>query len=372
MRVLQISSAKVYGGGERHVRDLSHGLMTRGHQVFAALRPTNTWENRLDFLPTENILHTSIRNSFGILSSKRIADFVKENGIEIVHAHVARDYIPASIACLLAKNTKFVLTRHVLFELKAFNRFALKNLSMAIAVSSAVEANLRKIFPADKVAVIPNGIDIEQRSAEVKQKLREEFRFLHDIPFDMPLIGTVGELIELKGQREFVLAAHEVAKDFPEARFVVVGKDHSIGQKFRRDLKRLVKVFGLDEKFLWLDWIEDMAPLFAAMDIFVSASHTESFGLAILEAMASGTPVVATDTAGARELLGDKELLVPVKDPIELTASICALLGDMDKRKEIGLGLEKRAVENYSAERMINATERLYRQVLDGRKDQIL
>src|SRR5260221_2264662 len=195
MRILQISSARTSGGGERHVRDLARGLTLRGHEVFAAIRPTNLWENRLDFVPKERILHTSIRNSFGILSSKRIADFVKENGIEIVHAHVGRDYIPASIACILAKNAKFVLTRHVLFELKSFNRFALKNLAKAIAVSSAVEANLRKIFPAEKIAVIPNGIDIELRTPEERLALRTEFRTLHGIPPDARIIGMIGILI---------------------------------------------------------------------------------------------------------------------------------------------------------------------------------
>lgn len=364
MRILHISSARTYGGGERHVRDLARGLVERGHEIFAALRPTNKWESHLDFLPPENILHTSIRNSFGILSSKRIADFVRENGVEIVHAHVARDYIPASIACVLAKPAKFVLTRHVLFDLKPFNRFALKNLAKAIAVSPAVEANLRRIFPSDKIAVIPHGIEIAPLLPDAKQKAREEFRSFHGLPLDAPLIGIVGELIELKGQREFVLAANEIAREFPGARFVVVGKDNSIDKKFRRELKRLTGVLGLEEKFLWLDWLDDTGPLFAALDLFVSASHTESFGLAILEAMASGTAVIATETAGASELLGDKQLLVPISDPLGLAEAVCRLLADDGKRLEIASGLAQRAGGDFAAKKMIDTTEKLYREIL--------
>src|SRR4051794_39147388 len=147
MRVLHISSAVNFGGGEKHIVDLLRGLQERGNETFVALRPTNKWQSRLDFIPAGNILHVSIRNSFGVFSAKRIADFVRENHIDIIHAHVARDYIPASIATMASKRAKFVLTRHVLFPLKPFNRFALRNLSTAVAVSSGVERSLANIFP---------------------------------------------------------------------------------------------------------------------------------------------------------------------------------------------------------------------------------
>ena len=366
MRILQITSAKTFGGGERHLVDLCRGLSARGHDVFVAIRPTNEWQEKFDFLPPENILRVSLRNSLGVLSARRIAAFTRKNKIQIIHAHVARDYIPASIASLLVKNARFVLTRHVLFPLQPFNRFALKNLSKAIAVSSGVEASLQKVFPVNKIATIPNGIEIENWAGRDRQKLRDEFRFLHEIPFDAPLIGTVGELILLKGQRDFVLAANEIAKKFPEARFVVVGKDNSLDKHFRRELKRLVKVFRLDDNFLWLDWVEDTAPLLAALDVFVSASHSESFGLAILEAMATGNAVVATETAGARELLEGEDVFVPLKDPVALAGKICEVLADEEKRQTLGARAQKMAAEKFSLCRMIDETEKLYTGILEG------
>jgi glycosyltransferase involved in cell wall biosynthesis len=360
MRILQISSAKHYGGGERHFIDLCRGLQARGHEVFAAVRPTNDWESRLGFLRPENFLHVSIRNSFGIFSARRMAGFIRDKEIDIIHAHVARDYVPASLACALAKRGRFVLTRHVLFPLKPFNKFALKNLAKAIAVSSAVEAGLRKVFPAEKIAVIPNGIDVGHNPGEDLPRLREEFRQLHNIPPDAVIVGTIGELIPLKGQRDLILAAPEIVKENTAAYFVVVGKDNSLDQKYRRELKRLVKVFGLAERFLWLDWVEDTAPLFAAIDLFVSPSHSESFGLAILEAMARGKAVVATETEGAKELLRDKDLLVPINDPVKLGSKISELLTQPERREQVGERLRKLAEENFSLERMVAETERLY------------
>ena len=344
--------------------DLSRGLAERGHDLFVALRPTNEWQHRLSFLPPENIVHVSIRNSFGVISSLRIADFVRENGIEIVHAHVARDYIPVSVACLAAKPAKFVLTRHVLFPLKPFNRFALQNISKAIGVSAPVGDNLRRVFPRDKVAVINNGLDVNSISGEDRQKLRHEFREFHAIPHDVPLVGTLGELKEMKGQRDFVLAAGELLKEFPDVHFVVVGKDNSGDRGFRRELRRLAGVLGMEDRFIWLDWIDDTDSFFSAIDIFVSPSHSESFGLAMLEAMAHGKPVVATETEGARELFGRKAELVKIGDPVALARQIGEFLSDEAACVNCGEHNRKIAGDKFSLQRMIDETEELYRKIL--------
>ncbi len=368
MRILHISSVRTFGGGERHLVDLTRGLALRGHEIFVALRPTNQWQERLDFLPPENIFHASIRNSFGIFSAQRIARFISEKNIEIIHAHAARDYIPASLVCRLTKNSRFVLTRHVLFPMKPFHRLTLTNLSRAIAVSPAVEAKLQMIFPKRKIEVIPNGINIENFSEEERKKRRDEFRALHDIPPDAQVIGTIGELKVLKGQRDFVLAANEIAKRRADAFFLVVGNDNSTNRQFRRELKRLVKVFNLENRFLWLDCVEDMPALLAGLDIFVSASHSESFGLAILEAMVNETPIVATETDGAKELLRNNEtgLLVPIKDPLKLAEAIENLLRSAEKREAFAHNAKTFGERQFSLDRMIEQTENLYKEILQS------
>lgn len=370
VKILHISSAKTFGGGERHLIDLTRGLKKRGHEIFVALRPTNEWQDKFDFLPPENIFHVSIRNSFGMFSAKRIAKFIRAKNIEIVHAHAARDYLPAGIACRVAKDAELVLTRHVLFPMKPFYRFALNNVSRAIAVSSPVQVNLEKIFPKEKIKVIHNGIETRINDEEARRKLSEDFRFLHNISFDAKIIGIIGELKLLKGQRDFILAAQIVAQKFPEAFFLIVGKDNEKNQKFRRELKRLVSVFRLEDRFLFLDWIEDTAPLFAALDIFVSASHSESFGLAILEAMASKCAIISTETDGAKELLKNDETarLVPVKNPLELANSIEKLLSDEEKCHILAENAQVFAQKQFSLTEMIDKTEDLYKEILKKQK----
>lgn len=365
MRILYVSSAKTFGGGERHLVDLSREMTARGHEVFFALRPTNQWQDRLDFIGPENFLHVSIRNSFGMFSANRIGRFMEAKGIDILHAHVARDYLAASIACRTSARTKFVLTRHVVFPMKPFYRFALRNLDKAIAVSTSVKVQLERIFPPDKVVLIPNGIEAAMQTAAEQHASGEGFRRFHSIPVEDPLVVTIGELIVLKGQRDFVLAANEILKQHPRCWFVIAGKDNSIDHKFRRELKRLVKVLGHEDRFLWLDWLDDISPLLNAADIFVSPSHSESFGLAILDAMAAGTPVIATATDGAKELLKGTNALAPIKDPLELAKKVCEFLDNAERRKFLGSELQVIALENYGLEAMVDATEAVYRKICE-------
>jgi glycosyltransferase involved in cell wall biosynthesis len=363
MRILHISSAKSFGEHEHHIVDLSRGLMERGHVVFAALRPTSDWQERLDFLPPENILRVSIRNSFGILSSRRIADFVRENEIEIVHAHIPRDYIPASLACTISKSARFVLTRHAPAPLRPFNRFALKNLTRAVAVSSASEASLRRLFPPEKIAAIHNGVDPRRLDRLDLPELRERFRSEHSIPLSVPLVGITDELSEAGGVRDLVVAALEVLKPAPNTRFLIVGLDNSPGRSFRRELRRLTRAFQVEENFVWLNSVSE-AEFFAAIDIFVSVPHQESSGLSILEAMSHSKAVVALNTEGVPELLGMSELLAAPGDAGDLAAKIARLAADDEIRASIAEELRRRALEKYSLERMIDATEEMYASIL--------
>ncbi|HMT08322.1 MAG TPA: glycosyltransferase family 4 protein [Pyrinomonadaceae bacterium] len=362
---MHISSARDFGGGERHLVDLCRELVKRGHEVFVALRPTCTWKDRLDLVAEQNFLTVSIRNSFGMFSAKKIGSFVNKHQIDIVHAHLARDYLAASVADRMASRSKLVLTRHVVFPMKPFHKLALRNVDAAIAVSSVVQTELKNIFPPSKIKLIHNGLNFT--IANDRQKLGNEFRQFHRIPVDVPLIGTVGELKPLKGQRDLVIAASEIVKKFPDARFVVAGLDHTIDKRFRRELKRLVSVFGLEHQFLWLDWLEDLTPLLSALDVYVAPSHSESFGLATLEAMSNGVPVVSTATDGAKEMIDDHDLLVPIEDPIAISKMVDELLSSSENAREIAERLRSSARSRYSLDTMVDRTESLYNELIASR-----
>ncbi len=365
MRILQINSSQAFGGGERHFVDLCNGLTERGHHVYAAVRPENEWGEKLSFLGDGQILKLPLRNSLDIFSGIRLASLVRRKKIDIVHAHVARDYPPAAFSIKASRGAKLVITRHVMFPLKNIHRLVLKGVSNIIAVSEAVAANLSATFPEEKIVCIHNGLSVDP--LRDPGKTSKEFRFEHNISYDSIVVTNVGELCELKGQREFVMAAAEVVKEHPEAFFVIVGKDRSYDQGFRRDLKRLIKVLGIEERVLLLDWIDDLSQLMAATDVFVSSSRSESFGLAILEAMATGNAVVATETAGAKELIehGETGLLSPIEEPVVLAGRIAGLIEEPGIRSSIAGAAKESAEKLFGLDRMVDDTIALYERALN-------
>lgn len=365
MKILQISSAQTLGGGERHLADLANGLVDRGHDVFVAVRPNAKLTNELNRVPRENIATLPLRNSLDAQSARRLAKLVKANGIGIVHAHMARDYPLAAYAARANPGARLIVTRHVLFPLTRLHRLTLAKAARVIAVSTAVANQLRtnRLVSPEKISVVLNGIDTGRFASAAAMFDRSQFLSGWKLPAESVLVGTVGELTPLKGQEEFLHAAIRILEKFPTAYFVVAGVDHSRGNKHRARLEELIKELKLTERVRMVGWLEDLAQLYCALDVFVSASHTESFGLAIAEAMASRTAVVATDTEGAAELIepGETGLLVPVGDVVKLAEAIMELLRSDQTRVRLGQAAQQAAATRFSVERMVAETESIYR-----------
>lgn len=368
LKILQISSAQSLGGGERHLADLANGLATRGHEVRVALRQNSPLISELKKIPRENITTLPLRNAFDAKSARDLSQLVRRNQVQIVHAHMARDYPPAAYAVRVNKDARLIVTRHVLFPLNRLHRITLSRAERIIAVSQAVASQLRadRIVPEEKISIVQNGIDSDKFRKAKEEFSRQEFLHSWRLPGDSVLVGTVGELTPLKGQEEFLHAAARVLDYYPNAYFFIAGIGSSRESKYRKLLEHLIDKLNLLERVRLVGWLDDVAQLYCALDVFVSASHTESFGLAIAEAMASSKAVVATETAGAREIIraGETGLLVPVGDVDKLAEAVLMLLKENEKRIRIGAAAQRAVAAHFSLERMIDETERIYSDVL--------
>jgi glycosyltransferase involved in cell wall biosynthesis len=309
-----------------------------------------------------------LRNALDAVSARKLGRYVREHKIRIVHAHLARDYPLASYAARRSPGSRLIITRHVLFPLNRLHSITLSQVARIIAVSEAVARQLRThgSIPSERITVIPNGIDVQRFEGARSQSEQHNFRRQRKISEDRMLIGTVGEIKALKGHEEFLRAASIIRRKFPRAEFLIAGLDASRDGKNRAALETLIAQLKLGDAVRLIGWVDDLASLYCALDVFVSASRTESFGLAIAEAMASATPVVATATEGASEIITNQEtgLLVPIADVEALAAALTDLLGDEDKRRRFAASGRERIQQQFSLGRMVPATEEVYREVL--------
>lgn len=377
MKILQVSSARSFGGGERHLLDLARGLAARGHEVCAALPRASPLREELQrALPSENILTLPLRHSLDALSAMRLARFVRERGVSVVHAHVARDYAVAALAARLASGgVRLVVTRHVLFPLGRWHRLTLQRAARVIAVSEAVAHALRarRIVPDEKIKVVHNGINFARFDEAAREfsdrQARENFRQTLGVRAPL-LVGTVGELSAVKGQEDFVRASKLIAGAFgDEVEFLVVGADASRDGRTRARLEKLIDELDLHNRVHLTGRRDDVPRVLAALDVFVSASRSEAFGLAIAEAMACGTcVVVATATEGAQEIIRDGETgrLVPVGDAEKIAAAAIILLRNPSERARLCANARSDARARFGLARVVEETEQVYREALQA------
>ena len=356
MKILHICSARSIGGGERYLADLSNSLVCRGHDVFVALAPEAPLKDVLSAVPKVNILFSRMRNALDIFSAFELADFVRRNDVEIIHAHLARDYPLAAFASRLAKKP-FVLTRHVLFPLNHLQKIILKKVSGVIAPSNAIADSLEKqnIFSSDKITIIRYGINLEY------------FLPAEKLPNETFIIGTIGHLAPIKGHDVFIRAAEIVLKTHKNIRFTIVGEDKSHSGENRRELEDLIARLDLKSKIDLAGWTDDVRPFLQKFDLFVSAARAEAFGLVMVEAMVYGLPVIATGSEGALEIIedGTSGILVPNEDAEVLAGKILELFEDNEKRELLIRNGRRRVEEHFSLERMVTKTEEFYRRVLE-------
>ena len=359
MRILQISSARHFGGGERHFVDLTNGLIEGGHDIFVGSIPSSPILAELRPSVRQSSFELSSSNPLNFTKAMALRRFVREHAIDIVHAHIARDYPLAALVVGWDGGPGLIITRHVLFPMSKLHRITRRRVARVIAVSTAVASVIQSqgIFRDDQITVVPNGVDLAKFRPRVEHaagRLR---------------VAILGELTPNKGQIEFLRAAEIVAAKIDNVDFIIAGRDKRDGD-YGYQLKALIDGSKFRDRIQLIESRIDVADFLSGLDVVVSASRSEAFGLAIVEAMAAGVPVVATATAGACEIISDKETghLVPISDVNEMASAISLLVKNPAARQEISESARRIVTQSFSLDRMISDTEAVYRDVLKDRR----
>jgi glycosyltransferase involved in cell wall biosynthesis len=234
----------------------------------------------------------------------------------------------------------------------------------------AATAIAERIMPAGRVEAIGNGVVLSD-FANVAKSAVHDWRERLSLPHDSIVVGTVGRLVAEKGYREWFQAASVVASSQPSAVFLIVGAEAN-GERDRFSAaiaEMLAADRSLAGRVRFTGFTVDIPPLLELIDIFVLASYREGMPRSIIEAMASGKPVVASDIRGCREEVidGVTGFLVPVHDAPALANRIEALVRDPDLREELGLAGRRRAEKVFDEAKVIERLMDRIDQLLEER-----
>jgi glycosyltransferase involved in cell wall biosynthesis len=310
------------------------------------------------------------RFSFELLAGVRqLVRLIRKRNIALVHTNT-NTILASPLAARLTK-VPHIWSIHELMVEPATVRNALHYMiprlsTRVVTVSLAVRDHMLKDAAkfADRFAFVRGAIDVEPfLNANGRARVRAEW----GVREGEVLIGMAGRVTRWKGQSIFVQAAKLIAERHPEVKFAAVGGVFDTEKFYMDRFRKEVHDAGLDNKLTINDFRADMPDVFAAFDIFVLPSILpEPFGLVVIEAMASGKPVVATAPGGPSETVVDGEtgFLVPPSDASAIAKALEELLADPAKRISMGEAGRRRAREVFSLPRYVSEFEELYDSIL--------
>lgn len=234
-----------------------------------------------------------------------------------------------------------------------------------IAVSDGTrDALLRQGYPAAKTTTIRNGIDAEAVAAVAGDG--EGARRSLGVAATAPLIGEIARLCDVKGQLELIRAVARLSDRLPKLRLVLVGDDLESAGAYRVRLEKEARDLGVADRVIFAGYRRDVPAVLASLDVLALPSHAEGLPIVVLEAMAVGTPVVATAVGGTPELVEDgvTGVLVPPGDPERLADALGALLGSPGRRGSMGVAARERVRTRFSVGAASGRVLDVYRDVL--------
>jgi glycosyltransferase involved in cell wall biosynthesis len=358
MRIMLSTAGMAAGGAERVLIELARALRDRGDPV-AVAADAGPLDPLLDDLGVVRFSppgygRSPVRAAEGGLALRRA---IRSFGPTVVHSHnVKATGMMALARASLRDRPPLVATFHGV-DRREYRGAAviLRAAAVVVCVSQALARGLAAAgLHGERVRVIQNAVPIPQPLPErVREALDAE------LGLDAaPVVSLVGRLVPQKAPQRFLAAARKVATAVPECRFLIVGDG-----PLRGELEVQARDLGLGGAVRFTGIREDARALIARSDVIAFSSDWEGMSIVALEAIAAGTPVVATDVEGMRELLNTGAGILTSFDPDDLARKIVDLVRDPGRRAEMGeLGRSKAAAE-FSLERMVRSYEEVYREV---------
>ncbi len=372
--ILYVIDGLEFGGGERVFLQLAANLKDR-FKILVTVTLGGKFEEGIKELDV-NVYPVDMSSRFSLKPIRELRGIIKNEKINLVHSQGARADYFARIAGRIASSVHNVCTVAMPvegFDVGPLRKMIYRNIDSLteryvkkfIVVSDSLKKTLveKRGIPDGKVVRIYNGIELNHYHPDVGSgKIREEW----GIPQEASLIGAIGRMVWQKGFEFLIRAIPEVAQAVPDAKFVFVGDG-----PLRSKLGALSEELGVRDKVIFAGFRNDIKEVLSAIDLLVVPSLLEGFPMITLEAMAMAKPIVAMQIDGITEQITDEEngILVSPKDHSALAEAILRLIQKKDLCNKLGRSARKKVEQEFSVEKMVAETEKVYLALLNGNQD---
>ncbi|MFH1025705.1 MAG: glycosyltransferase [Nitrospirota bacterium] len=369
MNILQVTKGALMGGGERHVLTVLEGFRDRDVNMSLAVFTEGRLSAAARSLGVEvQVIPKRYRGDFSPLLS--LMRLIRERQIDIVHTHLLSGNFYGRVAGKISGVKGIVSTLHHT-EKGALGRssipylpeifFKLDIVMTALCnyiISPSLDLKqqvIRQGVQENKIVHIPNAINFEH--VHINKEEMYICRRELGLPPDAKLIGMVGRLVPVKNCPLFLRAATRVLNEVANAHFIVVGDG-----PLRVELEETAEALRLKGHITFTGFREDVMRVVSTFDIFVLCSDSETFPLALIEAMALKKPVVSTDVGGVSEIIDHMRngWLCPPGDEISLSDAIIHLVRHEEEATEMSARAYEKVVNTFSLRKMTNSLHALY------------
>jgi glycosyltransferase involved in cell wall biosynthesis len=366
LNILISNSTDIFAGGEDYVLILAKYLRQRGHNVWVSANPghlllTKCEDARLGTVP---VLYKKMSRVFSVGAEVRA--HLERLSIDIIHSNANYDRTAAAIAAAWT-TTRHVASVHSAHSIQHNITHWLRNTygtDHFIADADAVQRVLvsQDRIAAERITVVPIGV--ENNPPDLESQWREMTRSRWNISPETLVVGNVARLVPFKGHRYLIDAiARVVSTDLPVL-CVIVGDG-----ELMEPLQQQARELGIGRHVRFLGFQDNLHELYPAFDVYCHSSlelEAEAFPLAILRALASGLPVVATNVGGIVLMVNDgvSGHLTPAEDPSALSSAILDLLKSGEKRQTMGRAAFELFTRSFHASAMAERVEKVYEMIL--------
>jgi glycosyltransferase involved in cell wall biosynthesis len=372
MKILHVTTHMNIGGIAQYIFSLALAMKRAGHDIIVASSGGNMEEE----LAKNGIPHRrlDIKTKFEfapkvLFASQAITKIARQENVGLIHAHTRVSQV-ASMLASSAAGTRYVSTCHGFFKPRLSRRIFDTWGEKVVAISLPVKEHLVSDFGIDRsrIELIHNGVDTQRFSKEYgREEISEVKRSLG--LGDGPVIGTMGRLSSVKGQRFLVEATRHIASTNGRVKCMIIGSGPEL-----EPLKSFAKNLGVEDRMVFTGAIyKDIALYLRCMDVFVLPSVKEGLGLALLEAMASGIPCIASDVGGITDIVksGTNGIVVPVANGVAIAEAAVKILKDAPLGAALSAKGRETVKEGFSMETMAGKMADLYGKVTDEKKQKI-